>query len=94
LPEEFGKHRSKKGEIEIDDTDNFGFSIGFPVPSRREAMIELGYTRQNTGVNLKTYPGGINTELFGLAVEYYQIGAMYNHRRGNVSPFGGLFFVF
>ena len=85
-----GDFTAYQGEIEIDDTDNFGFSLGFPVPSRPEAMLELSYTRQNTGVNLKTYPQGVRNDLFDLAVEYYQIGAMYNRRVGKTSPFGGL----
>jgi hypothetical protein len=85
-----GDFTAYQGEVEIDDTDNFGFGLGFPIPSRPEAMIELSYSRQNTGVNLKTFPQGVHNELFDLAIEYYQIGAMYNRRTGNASPFGGL----
>ncbi|MGH7495793.1 MAG: hypothetical protein ACREOO_25835 [bacterium] len=84
-----GDFTTYMGEIEIRDNENFGGSIGFPVPSRPEAMLELSYTRQNTTVDLKSYPSGAKEELFDAAVEYYQLGAMYNRRVGSVSPFGG-----
>ncbi len=84
-----GDFTAYQGEIEIQDNESFGGSIGFPIPSRPEAMVELGYSRQNTSVDLKAYPSGATETLFDAAVEYYQIGAMYNRRMGSVSPFGG-----
>ena len=84
-----GDFTAYQGEIEIRDNENFGGSLGFPVPGKPGAMVELGYTRQNTTVDLKTYPAGFTETLFDAAVEYYQLGAMYSHRRGNVAPFGG-----
>jgi len=84
-----GDFTSYQGEIQIQDNENFGGTIGFPIPQKPGAMLEFSYTRQNTSVDLKTYPGNLTESLFDLAVEYYQLGAMYARRTGNVAPFGG-----
>jgi hypothetical protein len=53
-------------------------------------MAEISYSRQNTSVALNTYPAGVKEDLFDLAIEYIQAGALYEqpYAQGRMKPFG------
>jgi hypothetical protein len=65
-----------QGDVNIIDTGNYGFYIAMPLPVGRAKQLELSYTRQDTRLELKRYPGGIKESLTDLTVEYYQIGGI------------------
>jgi hypothetical protein len=77
-----------QGEIDIDDAENFGGMIDIAIPSRPGMKAEIYYSRQNTKVALKTFPSGVTEELFDMAIEYIQAGAVYEKPRGKTVPFG------
>ncbi len=83
-----GDFTAYQGEVEIKDAENFGGMIDIPIPSKPGAKFEFYYSRQNTTVTLKEYPSGAKTELFDLALEYYQVGGVYERKVNNMAPFG------
>jgi hypothetical protein len=85
-----GNFTSYQGEVDVKDTENFGGMIDIPVPSRPGMMAEIFYSRQNTSVALNQFPSGAKDDLFDVAIEYIQAGALYEqaYSRGRMKPFG------
>jgi hypothetical protein len=74
------------GDIDIKDSEVFGFSINVPVIYGAE--LELFYSRQDSRLNFKSGAFGTGETLFDMSVEYFQIGALRGIRQGNILPFG------
>ena len=84
-----GNFTSYQGEVDVKDAENFGGMIDIPIPYRPGMMAEISYSRQNTSVALNQYPSGFTENLFDVAIEYIQAGALYEtSARGRVKPFG------
>jgi hypothetical protein len=85
-----GNFTAYQGEVDVKDAENFGGIIDIPIPARPGMMAEIFYSRQNTSVDLKKYPTGVKEDLFDIAIEYIQAGAVYErpYAQGNVKPFG------
>lgn len=85
-----GNFTSYQGEVDVKDSENFGGMIDIPIPSKPGVMAEIFYSRQNTSVALNTFPAGVREDLFDLAIEYIQAGAVYErpYAQGRMKPFG------
>jgi hypothetical protein len=79
-----GMIRTDEGNVRVPNGPNFGVSIDLAV--RPNAWIEVSYSRQDTTVDLQP-PGGGSMPLYDAAVEYYQVGGLYE-KGGPVSLFG------
>lgn len=74
------------GDIDIKDSEVFGFSIN--VPMVYGAELELFYSRQDSRLDYKSRASGTRETLFDMSVEYFQIGALRGIQQGNLLPFG------
>lgn len=74
------------GDIDIKDSEIFGFSIN--VPTAYGAELELFYSRQDSRLDFKGGAFGTGETLFDMSVEYFQIGALRGIQQGNLLPFG------
>jgi len=79
-----GLIRTDEGNVSIPNGPNFGISIDLAI--RPNAWIEVSYSRQDAAVDLQP-PGGGRTPLYNAAVEYFQVGGLYE-KGGPVSVFG------
>lgn len=84
-----GNFTAYQGEVDIEDTENFGGMIDIPIPYKPGMMAEIFYSRQNTSVALNRYPAGVKEELFDMSIEYIHAGAVYEaYSQGRMKPFG------
>lgn len=74
----------REGDINVKDRGNFGFIINTTV--RYGYQFEFSYSRQETELELREFPSGRKRDLFGMAIEYYQIGGL--AQRGDPSGYG------
>jgi len=81
-----GKIRVRDGYLNIKDDVNFGFALNVTI--RPGAQLEILYSRQSTILRADPFVGP-REELFDLAMEYYQIGGLYEVYRDDMfRPFG------
>jgi len=81
-----GKIRVRDGYLSIKDNVNYGFALN--VTLRPGAQLEIMYSRQSTILRADPFVGP-REELFDLAMEYYQIGGLYEVYRDDMfRPFG------
>jgi hypothetical protein len=78
-------YKNTSGDLDIKDSEIFGFSIN--VPAAYGAEIELFYSRQDSRLDFRRAFGTKET-LFDMSVEYFQIGALRGIQQGNLLPFG------
>lgn len=81
-----GVFRLVNGELRIKSNPSFGLSIGLYM--RENVLLEFDYSRQETGMEFVEHPSKEKTDLFNMAIEYYQLGAMYHFGYGKYIPFG------
>lgn len=79
-----GQIRTDEGNVGIPNGPNFGITVDLAIWPN--AWIEVSYSRQEAAVDLQP-PGGGSTPLYDAAVEYYQVGGLYE-KGGPVSVFG------
>jgi len=84
----FGSLNVREGELNINDSENFGFTLDFDI--RSDIKIEALYIRQQTDLELKEQPLGVTRKLFDMDVEYYQLGILYETSYGKIRPFAAL----
>lgn len=85
-----GKFTSYQGDLNIVDNQNYGLFIDIPV-NRRGVKAEIFYSRQDTVFELRTPPPDrVTRYLFDIAVEYYNVGALFEKPRGKVRPYGAV----
>jgi len=81
-----GSIRIRDGHLRIKDDVNFGFALDITL--RPGAQLEFMYNRQSTEMRIETFYTPKET-LFDLAMEYYQIGGLYEVYRDDMfRPFG------
>lgn len=85
-----GKFTSYQGDLNVVDNQNYGILVDIPVnPSGVKA--EILYSRQDTVFELRTRPPDRLTRyFFDVAVEYYNVGAIFEKPRGKVRPYGAV----
>jgi len=81
-----GKLSVQTGTLSIKDAMNYGVALDFYISPGMQ--VELAYIRQDTELRLKDGLTGRTTPMFDMAVEHYQIGALYEVRPGRVRPYG------
>ena len=82
-----GTFKGWDGEARLNDAGNWGIAIDIPV--RPDTYVELIYSRQVTDLTYREYGSGQPaTELFDIAVEYYQVGGLYTVHKDGPRPFG------
>ncbi len=81
-----GKLAIQAGTLSIKDAMNYGGVLDIYV--RPGFQVELAYIRQDTELRLRDAFTGRTSPLFDMAVEYYQIGGLYEVRPGRVRPYG------
>ena len=81
-----GKLSVQAGTLSIRDAMNYGITLDFYI--RPGVQVELSYSRQDTELRLRDILTGQRNPLFDMAVEYYQIGGLYELRPGRVRPYG------
>ena len=75
-------------EARLNSAANFGIAIDIPV-HQRDTYVELIYSRQVTDLVYREYgTGEPATEIFDIAVEYYQVGGLYTVPKDGPKPFG------
>lgn len=79
-----GEIRTEAGTVRIPNGASFGVTVDLAV--RPNAWIEISYSREDTAVELATAGGG-STPLYDAAVEFYQVGGLYE-KGGPASLFG------
>lgn len=73
-----------EGEFRIPSTGNWGIALN--VDMSPDTQLELCFTRQHSALEVRWYDYSIpQKELFDLAVEYYQIGALHMLRGSGYS---------
>ncbi len=81
-----GKIRIYDGYLNIKDAANYGFALDITL--RPGAQLEIMYIRQSTILRADPFAGP-REELFDMAMEYYQIGGLYEVYRDDMfRPFG------
>ncbi len=89
-----GSLKGYEGELRIPGAGNWGIAVDIEV--RRDVMVELNFSRQWTSLELLPYcgPGSLPSctrqwyTAFKMAVEYYQIGGLYEIQSGgSATPF-------
>jgi opacity protein-like surface antigen len=72
------------GTLELDNSPNFSLivDVGF----NKAYQLEVSYTRQDTKMSFVDTTGA-GTDLFDVAVEYIQVGALLGLRKGNTLTF-------
>lgn len=81
-----GVFRLINGELKIKTNACFGLALDLYI--REHVLLEFIYSRQETGMELVTDPSREKTDLFNLAIEYYQFGVVYHFGYGKYIPFG------
>ena len=81
-----GQLNGYKGDLSIMDSDSWGATISIPV--QRGIRAVLAFYRQDSHLDIRYYSGGYSEQLFDMAVEYYQIGAIRELRTGKAIPYG------
>jgi hypothetical protein len=81
-----GKINQEGEEININDSNNFGFSFNFPIPNQPGLRGEIYYSRQNSRLTTKEDSTLTSAALFNMSVEYFQAGATYQENHGIFSP--------
>ena len=82
-----GKLRIQLGELRISDNPNLGVIINVPLQSG--AQLELLFAHQETNMKLTDRGTNLQATLFDMAVEYFQVGGLYEAKRdGRVKVFG------
>lgn len=79
-------YQNSSGDIDIKDSEVFGFSIN--IPAAYGAEVELFYSRQDSRLDFKGGAFGTGETLFDMSVEYFQIGVLRGVQQGNLLPFG------
>jgi hypothetical protein len=79
-----GEIRTEAGTVRIPNGASFGVTVDLAV--RPNAWIEISYSREDTAVELAAAGGG-STPLYDAAVEFYQVGGLYE-KGGPASLFG------
>lgn len=80
-----GKLSVQTGTLSVKDAMNYGVALDFYI--RSGVQVELAYIRQESELRRKDVLTGITSPLFDMAVEYYQIGSLYEIRPGRVRPY-------
>jgi hypothetical protein len=81
-----GTLRVQAGDLLLKADMNYGGTLNVAV--RPGVQLELAYIRQDTELRLKDYAFGRTETLFAMAVEYFQVGGLYEPRSGRVRPYG------
>jgi hypothetical protein len=81
-----GVFRLLNGDLRILSSANFGLSAGFHL--KENMLLELAYSRQETGMEFEEHPSKEVFDLFNMAIEYYQLGFVYHFGYGTYVPFG------
>lgn len=80
-----GNIRVASGELQIDDTDNMGFTVDIPQSSN--TTIQLLYIYQDTSLQYKNNFLGTTTDLFDLTIEYFHVGGIRETTSGDTTSF-------
>jgi opacity protein-like surface antigen len=80
-----GKLGVQAGTLSIKDAMNYGVALDFYI--RPGMQVELAYIRQDTELRFRDILTGRTAPMFDMAVEYYQIGTLYEVRPGRVRPY-------
>ncbi len=82
-----GKLQVQLGDLRVSDNPNLGVILN--VPLRSGAQLELLFAHQETNLKLTDRLSGLQTTVFDMAVEYFQVGGLYEATRsGPVKAFG------
>ena len=82
-----GKLQVQRGDLRISDNPNLGVILNVPLQSG--AQLELLFAHQETNMKLTERATGLQETLFDMAVEYFQVGGLYEAQRyGRVKVFG------
>lgn len=74
-----GKINFNDGSLNIKDNPNYGVILNFELDRRNGLYLELSYDRLDTRATYKPYGEyQVETDIFDLFIEYYQLGALYN----------------
>lgn len=85
-----GKFTSYRGDLNVVDNQNYGIFVDIPV-NPRGMKAEILYSRRDTVFELRTSPPNrVTRHLFDIAVEYYNVGALFEKPRGKVRPYGAV----
>ena len=83
-----GKFTSYHGDLNVVDSENYGILVDIPV-NPNGVKAEILYSRQDTVFELRTSPPDrVTRHLFDIAVEYYNVGGLFEKPRGKVRPYG------
>ncbi len=87
-----GKMNFIDGEMNIKDDWNYGIIFNFELDRKLGLNLELSYDRVDTRATYKKY-GGLSDvkKLFDMFIEYYQLGALYNHTLSKKASAFGVF---
>jgi hypothetical protein len=82
-----GKLEVQEGDLRISDNPNFGVILNVPVQSGGQA--ELLWAHQETNLQLTDRTTGVQTELFPMSVDYFQLGGLLEaDRSGRMRAYG------
>ncbi len=82
-----GKLQIQEGDIRISDNPSLGVILNVPLQSG--GQLELLFAHQETNLKLTERATGVQATLFDMAVEYFQLGGLYEAERdGRVKVFG------
>ncbi len=82
-----GKLQIQAGDLRVSDNPNLGVILNVPLQSG--AQLELLFAHQETYLKLTDRVTGGQATLFDMAVEYFQVGGLYEAKRdGRVKAFG------
>ncbi len=82
-----GKLQIQEGDLRISDNPTLGVIVNVPV--RSGGQLELLFAHQETNLKLRRRATGIQETLFDMAVEYIQLGGLYEaDRNGRLKAFG------
>ncbi len=82
-----GKLQIQVGDLRVSDNPNLGVILNVPLQSG--AQLELLFAHQETNLKLTDRVTGVQATLFDMAVEYFQVGGLYEAKRdGRVKAFG------
>lgn len=69
-----GTLRGYEADARLTDAANWGIAVNIPI--RYNVDLTISYTRQYTNLEIKHYSPPSTEQLFNMANEYYQIGAL------------------
>ncbi len=82
-----GKLQIQAGDLRISDNPNLGVILNVPLQSG--GQLELLFAHQEANMKLTERATGLQETLFDMAVEYFQVGGLYEAERdGRVKVFG------